>query len=215
MSRATILVLAALIFTAAASASAVKRYMLKHPKRDHCRAHYVRKVEKVKKRERGKTIRAEETFCVYQAPKPTSTPTPSPTPSPAPTPAPPLTPTITVVIAKESGSPEGLNFFSVDASVIANDTNVIGVPITYTLTNESTGQALASFTELTPIEACAIVYTLEKGQQKFRGEGVGVPPRPACHLGTVNIPEGQTLVLTGSFAGNSTYAPSVSEPQVL
>lgn len=209
---AALIALIGALLASAAVAAAPKVYVLKRPKHEHCKTHYLKKRRTVKLH--GHKVK--QTVCQYVAPTPRGLPPViAPAPAPMPTPPAPLTPTITVVIANESGSPEGLNFFSVDASVIANDSNVLGVPITYTLTNETTGQALTSFTELTPLEPCAIVYTVEKGQQTFRGEGVGVPPRPACHLGTVSIPEGQTVALTGSFAGNSTYAASISEPHTL
>lgn len=218
LGAAALIALAGALLASAAVASPSKLYVLKHPRHERCKAHYRPRTRTVKLHGR----KVKQTVCqhghrphgkppfVHTAPSVVS-----PAPTPAPTPAPALTPTITVVIANESASPEGLTFFSLDASVIANNTDVIDVPIVYTLTDESTGQALASFTELTPLEPCAIVYTVEKGQQEFRGEGLGVPPRLACHLGVVKIPEGQTVVLTGAFAGNSTYAASVSEPQTL
>jgi hypothetical protein len=43
--RAVILVFVALAFPAVASASTPKQYVLKHPKREHCKAHYIQKVE--------------------------------------------------------------------------------------------------------------------------------------------------------------------------
>jgi len=72
--------LAALAFATTASA---KQYILKHPKHEHCRAHYVRKVEKVKRRERGHTVKVRETVCVYVAPKaPAKVTTPAPATTP-------------------------------------------------------------------------------------------------------------------------------------
>jgi hypothetical protein len=59
------------------SAASARRYMLKHPNREHCKAHYAKKIEKLKKREQGKTVILKETLCVYVAPKKTSA-TPSP-----------------------------------------------------------------------------------------------------------------------------------------
>lgn len=62
------------------------RYVLHHPKRQHCRTHYVRRVERVKLRRHHRVVRARRVFCVYRAPKAPvpkqSTPAPS-TPTPA------------------------------------------------------------------------------------------------------------------------------------
>lgn len=101
---------------ALSSALAAKQYVLKHPKREHCKAHYSKRIEKVKRREHSRIVRVRETVCVYVVPKPTAgvngpvpamptsmapepTPmTPPPTPTtPEPTPmTPPPTPTITL-----------------------------------------------------------------------------------------------------------------------
>ncbi len=79
--------LAVLVFAAPTSASTkqANRYVLKHPKHEHCRAHYVKKVETVKKREHRRTVKLRETMCVYVKPEPAAmTPAPTPT-APAPT----------------------------------------------------------------------------------------------------------------------------------
>ncbi len=68
--KAIVVGFAALAFPAAASASPARHYVLKHPKREHCKAHYVRQTEKVKKPKHGYTVKVKETFCVFRAPKP-------------------------------------------------------------------------------------------------------------------------------------------------
>jgi hypothetical protein len=65
---------------AVAQAAPAKRYVLKH---GHCKAHYVKRREKVKRREHGKTRTITETFCIHLTttakPKTTAgTPTPAP-----------------------------------------------------------------------------------------------------------------------------------------
>ena len=73
-----------------------RQYVLKHPKREHCKAHYVKKIEIVKTRVHGRTERLRETVCVYVAPKMAPSTTSSPTPAPAPAvvaPTPTSTPT--------------------------------------------------------------------------------------------------------------------------
>ena len=56
------------VLATALSSPAHKPYVLTHPKREHCRAHYVKRVERVHKYHRL----VKETFCVYVAPKPSA-----------------------------------------------------------------------------------------------------------------------------------------------
>jgi len=81
------------VFTLAASAAAApaEQYVLKHPRHEHCKAHYVKKVEQVKVRVHHKTVRVKETVCVYVAPK-VNVITPPPRPKAPPLVAAPLTP---------------------------------------------------------------------------------------------------------------------------
>ena len=58
------------VLAAPAQASAqAKQYVLRHPKHEHCRTHYVKRAETVKKHERGRSVKVRETLCVYVAPK--------------------------------------------------------------------------------------------------------------------------------------------------
>jgi hypothetical protein len=215
------LVLAALAFPDGASAS-VKQYVLKHPKREHCNAHYVKKVERVKKREHGKTVHVKETFCVYRAPMPTpapvlapASPSPAPTPVPAPAPAPILTPTFTNVTTLElggigTGEPR---YNSVSVSVGTSGPGVIGVPVTVTLVNQTTLVPLGSFTEASYEGTCTIVNELAGGNWVLKGEAVA--GHPACPIGTVTAPAEQSVGIEATFAGNAQYAPSASKEQLL
>jgi hypothetical protein len=103
-----LIIMTALFFALGGTAIAAKQYVLKHPKHEHCKAHYIKKSEKIKKHERGRTVKVNETLCVYVTPKkssikpaptvpdptiaapstPVSTPIASPMPTPAPTPEP-------------------------------------------------------------------------------------------------------------------------------
>jgi hypothetical protein len=49
-SALSLAVLVSLMAPTGAQAKPAKQYVLKHPKHEHCRAHYVRKIEKVKRR---------------------------------------------------------------------------------------------------------------------------------------------------------------------
>jgi hypothetical protein len=78
-------------------AAQASQYVLKP--HHSCKAHYVRKVERVKVNRHGHVKRIKQTFCVHVVPKPptsstttTTTATPTPTPAPAPTPSPAPTP---------------------------------------------------------------------------------------------------------------------------
>lgn len=82
---ASVLAVLVTLLTPAVAQATTKQYVLKHPKHEHCRAHYTRKVERVKKREHGRTVKVRQTVCVYAAPKKAATTTTTPTPSgPAP-----------------------------------------------------------------------------------------------------------------------------------
>jgi hypothetical protein len=54
---------------ALAPAASGKQYILKHPKREHCRAHYVKRVEKIKTRRHHWVVKVRRVVCVYHAPK--------------------------------------------------------------------------------------------------------------------------------------------------
>lgn len=81
--------LAALV--ACSNASAAKTYVLKNPKQ-HCKVHYVKKVETVKKHEHGRVVKVHEILCVYVAPKAPAADSPPASVDPAPVVAtPPVT----------------------------------------------------------------------------------------------------------------------------
>ncbi len=48
-----------------AAASAPKQYLLKHPSRQRCKAHYVKRSKTVKVKSHGRTKKVKETFCVH------------------------------------------------------------------------------------------------------------------------------------------------------
>ena len=78
--RAAILTLltAVLAFAATATATATTReYVLKHPKREHCKSHYVKKTRSVRRKVHGHVVKVRETVCVHSgsgksSPGPTS-----------------------------------------------------------------------------------------------------------------------------------------------
>ncbi len=98
-------ILLGLAAPACATAAPHHKYPLKHPKAEHCKAHYVKKVEKVEAHRKGKVVRVRKTFCVWVAPQKAGTqPTP---PAPQPTPPAPQSTTTTLTV-----KPRGCEFFS-------------------------------------------------------------------------------------------------------
>ncbi len=64
---ATLALLTAVGVVLAASATAAattKEYVLKHPKREHCKSHYVEKHKTVHRKVKGHTVKVRETVCV-------------------------------------------------------------------------------------------------------------------------------------------------------
>lgn len=98
---------------AAASAKASPtQYVLRHPRRERCRAHYSKRLETVTERRHGRRVKVRETFCVRATAKPrASAPSTSgaSTPAPSATAAPPgVTATTTTVSASgPAGCPHG------------------------------------------------------------------------------------------------------------
>jgi hypothetical protein len=91
-------------FFALVGAASAKQYVLKHPKREHCKAHYIKKTETTKKH--GHKIK--QTVCIYVAPKST---TPTKTESPKEEIKTPIATTtkLTATPEKECSTAEGPN----------------------------------------------------------------------------------------------------------
>ncbi len=123
---AMLLAVVMLVFPGSALAS--REYVLKHPGREHCRVHYVKRSRTVRRKTHGRPARVRLTVCVYVRPTPrpptqaapVSTPTmPSSTPMPTPTPATPTpkaepfttTTSLTASFIEESCKYKGNNEF--------------------------------------------------------------------------------------------------------
>lgn len=193
-----------------ASAATPKSYVLKHPNREHCKADYVKKVETVKVREHHKTVKVKETLCV-------------------------TTPTTTSVSASEITVSPGLNppgrtYFTVSASVFAGNIRLLGSPITYTITDATTGRTVSSFTEAATAPGTCAVSLRDNAQgtvKTYTGEAVAytinsymgevVARYEGCPLAPVSMPAADVAVFTGSFPGYSIgaeiAAPSVSKQE--
>ena len=95
--------------------------------------------------------------------------------------------------------------------VSGNGRDLIGAPVTYAVVNQSAGQRLASFTGVSnAAQPCSFMLGIpNEAETTFTGESIA--PYPGCQFASVSVPTGQIAVLTGSFAGNATYAPSAGE----
>jgi hypothetical protein len=79
-------VIGSLLMPGVAAAKPARQYVLKHPKHEDCRMHYVKRTELVKKHKHGRTVKLRETLCVYVAPKKAPAKPTAPTPTtPTPT----------------------------------------------------------------------------------------------------------------------------------
>jgi hypothetical protein len=213
MKRAWALVAAASVSLAvpAAAQAKARQYVLRHPTREHCKAHYLRKNRLAKVHR--KYVR--QVWCVHVAPKPsTAAPKPGTTSTPTPTPgAQTLTPTITTVSTLEGTAYEHPLYKTVSASVdtyaSGPGSGVAGVPVAITLADPVTGHVLATFTETSSGGSCAIAIALEGGFWVLRGEAVA--SYPGCPIGTIFPARGNSVEIMGSFAGNGQYAASASK----
>jgi hypothetical protein len=202
--KTSAVVLAVATLGLAATAASAKQYgPLKQPKHEPCRAHYVKRVEKVKVHghEIGKT------FCVYHAP---SALTPATTPS---TPVPTTALETTTGVSSASGG--GIlfsepSYIAVSTDVFSGSSEVRSLPVTVTIQNRTTEQTVGSFVEPSNLySTCTVVDRLEGGDWIFTGQAVA--PHEGCALGTVAMPEGDVPSLKASFGGNGQYAASTSE----
>jgi len=99
------LVLTALcLLWASTAVAAPKQYLLKHPRREHCKAGYAKRTLHVIKRS-GRTVKITETVCVRLA-TPAAKPLPTPV-LPVTNPAPPSTPTVEAPKETPKEEPKG------------------------------------------------------------------------------------------------------------
>lgn len=204
----------ATVGSAAIASTGPARYQPRNGAR--CRPGYTRQIKRVIEHQHGKRIVVKQVWCVR---KPAPVPPPVPTPTaPAPTPPSPM-PTSTFANANfEStfAAPPYQSWFDVSGSIFyGSGTELKGQPITFTITDATTGQTVATFPGTSNGYAtCTIAYTANNQTQTFSGQAVA--PYQACALpGTVAVPASDVAVLSASFAGNSTFAPSSSTQTAL
>jgi hypothetical protein len=201
---------AVLLLAPSGAHAAPGSYRLKGKK---CRAGYVRQVRHVKRHRQIWCIRPKSTRH-----KPATQPTPPPTltPTPAPPPTPTATPTFTIVTTLEGGGfgtgQPAYKTVSASVNTFASGpgSGVAGVPVTITLADHVTGQALATFAVNSFGGSCAIVKEITGSNWVLKGEAVA--SYPGCPIGTITSPaNGDYIEIMGSFAGNAQYAASTSK----
>jgi hypothetical protein len=79
----------ALFFVLGGTALAAKQYLLKRPSHEHCKSHYIKKTETVKKHEGGRTMKVPAAVAPTPTTAPSTTPVTTPT-TPAPVVVPPI-----------------------------------------------------------------------------------------------------------------------------
>lgn len=174
---------------ATASASSVKQYVLKRPKREHCEAHYVKKVGRVKVQRR----QVKETVCVYVAPKavtPTA-PTTVPTTTSAPTPGQGTTGGETVIYGLISAA-RPLGYPCERCSPPANLPLPVSVsdPGVVTVTNRSTGAQVEQ--QKVAAGSAGFRVIVPAGAYLFSAIDEAVPTA-YCPVFTLEVTEGEQI----------------------
>lgn len=216
-----------------ADASTPHEYVLGHPRREHCKSGYAKKVRHVKRRSHGRTIKVAETVCVKlipivrpAPPKPTPT-TPSPTP---PVEVPPVTtpwyppPALATSTVLNLGEPEKCGtetwdlgaaldqdcFYTMTATVTANGSAPASTAVNYVF--EPGGESLFSEHATTPITV-RVVYE----RVPYEAEGIKKAGDRECTLviaadGVVlaNGPSLTTFHVYARYAGTAGYERSQS-----
>jgi hypothetical protein len=160
-----------------------------------CRTSYVRQVRHVKQHRRGKTVRVREVWCVHKPPTPTSV-------------------SLSAAFNITYNYPY-YTYYDVSAGIYYNiDRELYGQPIRYRITDATTRQTIGSFVGSSNLAAtCTVVASANAPDTVQTLTGEAVAPYSGCPLAPVSAPAADEIVLTASFAGNSTYAPSVSLEQ--
>lgn len=212
---------------AAGSASAqAKQYVLGHPKREHCKAHYVTRVERIKVNGR----KTKETVCVYHSPQqaaagpPAEQPTPPQPTASTPAPSPPPAPTVKRLEPPYStevlGSLEAITGHGNMIWIIATRVDALEEPfagsgpiraplttfsIHYKIIDATTGvvEADPAITTHSEVAGCSFVESFDYPSITFSGEG------PAgCGFDNFTTAGPDNIEVVPSFAGLPGYLPS-------
>jgi hypothetical protein len=114
-----------------AHAAPAKQYLLKHPAHEHCKAHYANRVEAVNRRVHHKTVKVDETFCVYLAPKPPARHVPAPVGRVPTAPAETLAPALPSAPVIATAPSQTILHAHLDPTFVQNPTNPLAVTYSY------------------------------------------------------------------------------------
>lgn len=100
----------------------------------------------------------------------------------------------------------------VSAGVYAGSEQLVGRPITFTITDATTSTTAGSFPGTSNAYAtCSLVRTDSGSTMSWTGQAVG--PYQACELtSAISVPAADVPLISASFAGDSRYAPSTGTP---
>jgi hypothetical protein len=211
-------------------ASAPRRYVLRHPKREHCKAHYVRRVRTVKKRIHHHRRKVRQTVCIFAPPAPPSVPSTRTTPAPPLPPLPPvpsapaelkLTATVTTLevppaseeacsVKSFVGGNSILCVYSVKLGVSSAEGQALNLPLP-TLTFSNPGEPGKTWTVSSNGNTS---FTLEIHWEHLTTFNVEATELIDPRYGVLaSAPgKGRWSVYAG-YAGTSAFAPSQSSPQ--
>jgi hypothetical protein len=176
--------------SAASAAAPAAVYVLKHPRREHCRTHYARKVRQITAHVRGRRVRRRQTICARQL-----APAPSPSANSSIVPAPiPGAPQVAT-------TPRGVHLRAhIDPSFTQSTTNPLAVDYSFSASATSFSQAdLAEAPEPDLPEGVLELYSdgqlacaIDVGGSASGGECPITYARPGAHSVVVTYLSGST-----------------------
>jgi hypothetical protein len=182
------IVAAVTVLPATASASSATRYVLKHPEREHCKSHYVKKAELVKVHGR----KVKETVCVYLAPKAVRPTAPTPPATSAPTPGQGTTSGKAVIYGLIFvPSPVNCEWCSPPAPV--PPPGFVSDPGFVSVTNASTGAQVEE--QKVAAGSAGFRVLLPAGAYVLGAIDEALPPTAYCPHDTITVAEGQHVNL--------------------
>ena len=122
-----------------------------------------------------------------------------------------LTSTSAAVNVESDSDDQGV-FALISALVFEGTTATNGLPVTFTITDGTTGQALATFQGTSNgLVNCSVRMSLSADFLTQMWTGTAVVPYAACSLTSVSLPAADTPLIAVSYGGSSTLAPSSSD----
>ena len=112
-----------------------------------------------------------------------------------------LASTSTSVSAISESDDQGV-YALLSASVYEGSTAVNGLPVTFTITDGTTGQDAGTFAGTSNgLASCTIRYSLDETAETQTWSGDAVAPYAACALTSVTLPAADVPEITASYGG--------------